>query len=506
MFIRKVLKLNKLKKKALILFILSASILTANSQIVEVPYVEYVTVNHLTGKPVIKWSVNNTALISGYIIKRKIYSCPGYSSNWHNIKIIDNSSQTIYEDNSFVCEAMPNIRKEKYIIRAFKITGNDTLKSSISEIHETIFLEAQYDFCKKANRLIWNNYSAWEGNFSSYEIFAYDFISGYIKIGNTNYNDTTFTHLNVDYNKNYKYYIKAIKNSGTESVSNIQTVYTQDIDRPSFLKTDSLIVNNKINLWYSVDADSDTKRYILYKSSDINEVYDSIAGINNKDNLISATFTDDYNKKRNYYYLSAIDYCGDEIIKSNIVSNIVLDVKKEVGNQKINNLEWQGNLNTEYLIVRCEKDKANCSIINSIYGLSYSDNIQNEYENQFEKTTEGVFCYYLVSENENLKNLSNTDCVIYDETIFLANAFNPNSRIEENRTFKPKIAFISNYELTIYGNFGNVIFKTNNPNYGWNGKLRSGKLAPRASYLYFINYTNSKGKKISKKGYVSLVY
>jgi hypothetical protein len=58
----------------------------------------------------------------------------------------------------------------------------------------------------------------------------------------------------------------------------------------------------------------------------------------------------------------------------------------------------------------------------------------------------------------------------------------------------------------VYGTFGDIIFKTTNPNIGWDGNLPNGKLAKRAAYLYYLSYSNSSGKRIIKKDFVSLVY
>ena len=146
-------------------------------------------------------------------------------------------------------------------------------------------------------------------------------------------------------------------------------------------------------------------------------------------------------------------------------------------------------------------------MIEHTYNDSYTDDIQDVFQNQFiNKTTSGIFYYFVESSDIGYLSRSNIACVNQEELYFLANAFNPNSQIEENRTFKPKIAFVSDYTLIIYGNFGNKIFETNNPNTGWDGTLPDGYLAPRASYLYFISFKSANGIQVRKKSYINLVY
>lgn len=502
--------MNKVKfinlKKVIITVVLTFYNLFLFSQTVEIPVVEYVTVNQISKKPIIKWSVNNETSLSGYFVKRYIYSCPNYNQNWHTIATIHSPNQLIFEDNTTTCEAKPNERSEKYFVRAFKIVGNDTILSDISEYHRTIFLETEYNYCEKANHLVWNKYIGWGNNIIGYEVYYENSANNFIKIGTNTFSDTTFIHENVNDNETYKYFVKAIKNDGVSSNSNISEVYTKTINFPQFLKPDSIISDNTINLYFSIDKNSDTKRYILYKSNSVNGTFDSIMGFvqNNNTNI---NFSDINNNKLNYYYVSAIDYCNGEIFKSEIVNNIFLEAKKKNDLEKITELKWNSNVNEEYKIFRCNKPQNTFYEINTTFNLNYNDDINEVFANQFsENENNGEFCYRVVSEENNVLNKSNIACVKYNETVFVANAFNPKSNILENRTFKPKIAFVKDYELIVYGNFGDIIFQTTNPNIGWDGNLPNGKLAKRAAYLYYISYTNSFGKRVTKKNFVSLVY
>ena len=476
------------------------------SQTPETPSVDYVTVDAITENPIVVWAVNDPSLINGYIIKRYIYSCVGYNPNWHSIATVHSSNQFIFEDNTSECEAKPNERSEKYMIRSFKINGNDTIYSSLSNYQQTIFLDVNYNYCEKANYLKWNNYVGWGSHFLRYDIYSKSTNGNYIKIFSTNYNDTSFTDINVENNTNYSYYIKAVRNDAIESNSNIAVIFTKTIKFPQFLKPDSLIVDDKINLSFTIDADAEVERYVLYKSSSLNGMYDSI-NFQNMTYSNKLNFDDNYNQKRNYYFLSAQDYCYDEVFKSRIISNIQLSSRKKNEIEKKVILEWDSENGKEYEIFRCDKPSNNYSELNATFNLSFLDDIQDVFNNEFNNNERnGEFCYRIISNEDDFVNKSNIEYLKFEETVFIANAFNPKSNIEENRIFKPKLAFVKDYQLTVYGSFGNIIFETTNPNIGWDGKLLNGKFAQRATYLYYISYINSLGKKNIKKGFVSLVY
>lgn len=68
------------------------------------------------------------------------------------------------------------------------------------------------------------------------------------------------------------------------------------------------------------------------------------------------------------------------------------------------------------------------------------------------------------------------------------------------------INLISNFELLIFDRWGKVIFKTNDPTKGWNGKLNnSGQLLPIGVYTYWSTYTVPRFGEIEKRGIATLI-
>ncbi|MCF6183394.1 MAG: fibronectin type III domain-containing protein, partial [Bacteroidales bacterium] len=216
------------------------------SQPVEIPVIDYVTINQATSLPVIHWSVPIPSAVNGYAIKRFIRSYPTVPDNtWHTIQRIDNPNVFNFEDNSITYgAAKPNLYSEIYEVTAFKINGSDTTYSLPSEKHKTIFLNGSYDYCPNSISLIWNNYIGWDSNFKQYEIYCKENNGSFTKIAQTNYNDTSFIHSNLNYHSNYTYYIKAVRNDGVESVSNLKKITVSTINFPAFLRIDSVTADN----------------------------------------------------------------------------------------------------------------------------------------------------------------------------------------------------------------------------------------------------------------------
>ncbi len=91
-------------------------------------------------------------------------------------------------------------------------------------------------------------------------------------------------------------------------------------------------------------------------------------------------------------------------------------------------------------------------------------------------------------------------------TFYLPSAFIPESDIAENRVFKPIGNSISeeNYEMLIFDRWGQLVFVSRHPEYGWDGRI-NGNPAPQGTYSYSIKYWDIEGKPNSVHGNVLLL-
>lgn len=92
-------------------------------------------------------------------------------------------------------------------------------------------------------------------------------------------------------------------------------------------------------------------------------------------------------------------------------------------------------------------------------------------------------------------------------TLHLPNAFTPNDD-GLNDDFRGKGYFdgFRSYNMQIWNRWGEMIFETDNPNLGWNGKKKgSDTLAPAGVYIYSISYDPPRGETKIEKGHVTLI-
>ena len=92
-------------------------------------------------------------------------------------------------------------------------------------------------------------------------------------------------------------------------------------------------------------------------------------------------------------------------------------------------------------------------------------------------------------------------------TLFMPNAFTPDND-GTNDTFRGKgfLEAISDYNLTVWNRWGQMIFSTDNPSDGWNGQLNNmGQASPQGVYVYKVSYIDPRGETKSQDGTVMLL-
>ena len=91
-----------------------------------------------------------------------------------------------------------------------------------------------------------------------------------------------------------------------------------------------------------------------------------------------------------------------------------------------------------------------------------------------------------------------------DCDIYVPSAFTPN-KDNLNETFGVvDYASVQYFSLQVYSKWGQLIFSSNDINRKWDGTFK-GKNMPNGSYLWMLNYTNSRGRKFYDQGTVMLI-
>lgn len=88
--------------------------------------------------------------------------------------------------------------------------------------------------------------------------------------------------------------------------------------------------------------------------------------------------------------------------------------------------------------------------------------------------------------------------------IDLPNTFSPNGD-GNNDEFKPAVTAVKSFECVIFNSNGEVVYKWNDPNVGWDGKINNGlQTANPGIYFFVINAVGVDGKIINIKDFLYL--
>jgi gliding motility-associated-like protein len=119
--------------------------------------------------------------------------------------------------------------------------------------------------------------------------------------------------------------------------------------------------------------------------------------------------------------------------------------------------------------------------VTSVYSVTASNSLNN------------VVCSANASTQMNVRNCN---------MIYIPNSFSPYGY---NTVFKPlgEIKSAKNYSFQIFNRWGQLIFETNDPEQGWDGKL-NGEYVPHGAYIYYLNFDNV-DEKYEKVGTVTIL-
>jgi gliding motility-associated-like protein len=98
----------------------------------------------------------------------------------------------------------------------------------------------------------------------------------------------------------------------------------------------------------------------------------------------------------------------------------------------------------------------------------------------------------------------NTTCPSY--TLYIPSSFTPNGD-GRDELFEPKGEGITDYEMLIFDNTGNQIYKTTNFNVGWDGTVQGGSevICQEGMYTYVIKATDECGNQHSYTSNLTLL-
>lgn len=97
--------------------------------------------------------------------------------------------------------------------------------------------------------------------------------------------------------------------------------------------------------------------------------------------------------------------------------------------------------------------------------------------------------------------------IVPNVTWFMPNAFTPNGDGSNDGFFgKGIMNGVTDFTMTIWNRWGELVFETNDPAEPWNGRAQqSGGVSPTGVYIYRVTFTAPRGDKHDYKGFATLV-
>jgi gliding motility-associated-like protein len=377
------------------------------------------------------------------------------------------------------------------------------LGSWATNSHTTIFTSLQYDTCSNSVVVKWTPYVGWADTLAKYTVLRYPEQTIVAEVPKT---VTEAKIENVDVNKNYCFFVAAIRNDGLASWSNDACITTNVPPPPTyvigdFTKSDG---GKNITLQFSADPSVTRGSYKLFRSESGSGNWNSIADFTNTQTI---TYTDALPALNVYdYKLTYLNSCNQEQVNSIPINNIVLTGSSEA---MTNYLKWNNFESWKNGVDRQEVYRNDAP--NPIATLSEDETTYSDVLSAQDQLSDNI-CYQVkvVSAPDQLGKTNVSESNIYCpgllSEVFVANAFTPNND-GINDEFKPSFSLIpSRYNFMIYNRYGFKIFESSDSGKGWNGRLSDGSKALEGGYIYYFKIVSSSGKVLEKRGNFSVIY
>ncbi len=466
------------------------------------PPIDAVTV---TGNDVeIFWTPSQAPETSGYIIYKKLAN-----GNFEPIDTVYPGTADYFLDSN----ADPTVQVEEYTIIAIDECGNTSIFNTLP--HSTILLNYTIDPCTQSALLDWNLYQNWAEGVDSHEVWvsidgATAELAATLSASATNY-----VYENLNDGLNYCFTVRANRTNSTFSSASNEVCETVSIIQPNRnlnLFSASFTENDDIELIWRWDINAEINNVDINISSD-NLSFGNVDAFAPSFplTLYDTTYVSNHDADlgKRYFQVVTTDDCDSTSI-STYAATIHID--GQANSNFLNYLEWtdfdieNGEL-IEYRLYK--KTDVGTTILDVIPAgeTSYLDDISNG--NIYDANA----CYYVtalarVSFPDGtiafVNSRSNTVCLNQFTTIQFPNAFAPDG---ENNEFKPLVVYpsiIASYEMNIFDRWGQMVFTTNQPERGWDGKIKGNK-AKQGIYIYKMRMVQTDGKVDEQKGSLMLV-
>lgn len=402
----------------------------------------------------------------------------------------------------YICETCSAEQINSLAVMAFDTCFNTSLRS---DRHSNIVLTVQREECSNIANLSWNEYEGWEPT-------CYDVTWP----GGGTQTQSTNLQVRIDPTSPFQEFrVEAQFGAQFISYSNTVILPIPPAQQPEFVEIRKVSVRDKnqgVDLEFFVDASVVVNKYRLKRAENGGE-YKVIANIPYTGNN-TVQYTDNIsleNNKNDYSYIfEAPDACN-LVYKASRPATIMRLELTEV-DRSTNALSWNAYNSWDngvgvYEIYR-QPESEPAPVLCGTSGSSTFTDFMGDVITASDKTNYYVRAIEAGAGNDGkVQTALSTRASIKRETvIFIPNAFTPRAAEGDNNIFKPTCYFVKQgtYLMRVFNRQGGLLFQTNNTEEGWDGTFK-GEFCHPNTYVYVIEYVNSDGEKVVKKGTFALV-
>lgn len=375
-------------------------------------------------------------------------------------------------------------------INTFDVCGNSILSDTICN---SIIVGTPEN---NQNEINWSDYNS--DDLAYYQLYRDNTFIQTIS------SDTFFIDTDVLCGTEYTYRIESVLDNITSdgdslrSISaNLSLTATSNNTPSALIEFNSTIENSDIKLFWNAPNVA-VATYEISRSEN-GGAYSVLGNYT----LTDSFFVDQNVSTSNRFYCYRVSYtdsCGNISDQTSIpeTCTMLLTVQSTGEN---NELTWTPYSGFDagisaYIVERIDGNNNVVSSVNVGLDTNYTDIA----------TSQITYRIRVVSNtSSSLLSYSNEVPVSRQLKLFIPTAFSPNQD-GVNDEFKPVGANISTFKMTIFNQWGEAIYFTEDMNIGWNGYTTDGVKAPEDIYVYSIDVTGTTGEKSNRKGTFTLLH
>ena len=451
----------------------------------------------------------------GYIV----YSCNGGAAT-----PVDTVGEGVF--STVVLNSSAWVASEEYRVAAINCLGDDDepMPGGASDCARSMHLGVIYRPCDEEAGLAWNRPDLLEG-VTQYQVQTKTLQPGSnweildVIEDNGSSGALAYVHNNVPLQTTLRYRIVALGGANQQSASNEVEMTFDYQDAPATPVLEAALVRTDLAPGVPVEVRVNVGEGYQgheYELQRLNKDTDSWTGLERKGTANPEVIFTDYDvdtDEFSYRYRIAVyNECEQLVSQSQEAETMLLQGFRndELGMQR-HNLSWSHydgfpfGVDRYEVLVKTTADPSN-------YGqpLETMDaNRSNFNRNVSDMTGDpGLFCYQIIAvevdpEGDLEAASSNWLCLVEEPVVWLPNAFTPNGD-DLNDWYPwtadtPNVGFIgdapegsSNFRLSIFNRWGNVVYETDSIGTPWDGKV-NGKLVPNGVYMVKCQYLDGIG-------------